>query len=347
MRTHKNLTLGIGILALAASGPAFATAISGNGIYDAAVQEISDAFSVGSWSAATAAAHPTGGGNDLLYIESSGSFGTTTNYSSLRVYNSLGGGVADYTFGGSGSGSTDLDPLATSDGASPLGTGQRTVWSVTPEALTITQDVIVTGTTFSNSAIYHTVEVANTGDTALDIGWRNLYDWQVDDPGTDDGPNNSIETTGSTVVGPTTFEFSHTPAAGEFARVSIDPGVATYEPLLALGFDPGFIGSLPVTIPDEYAYVSWPGAFGTSFDYTVTPALDVTSDSAGLSWFGRDAARAYSVAPGSSVRFTQVVFGVAGGGAPPGSSVPEPGTLALLGLALGTLAAGRRRRAAA
>jgi hypothetical protein len=135
------------------------------------------------------------------------------------------------------------------------------------------------------------------------------------------------------VVPATTFEFSHTPTAGDFARVSIDPGAASYEPLLAIGFDPGFRPDLPVTVPDEYAYVSWPDSLDTPFDYTVTPTLDVTGDSAGLSWFGRDAARAITIAPGGSVRFTQVLFGVVPD-APPPAAIPEPGTLLLFVLGL-------------
>ena len=204
----------------------------------------------------------------------------------------------------------------------------------------------------ANSAIYHTVQITNFGLGTVNLGWRNLYDWQVDDPETDDGPNNSVENVpGGTVIAPTTTEFSYAPAAGDFVRVridSIDSGEPTYEPLLALGFDPLFRPDLPVTLPDEYAYTWWPSSVGTSFDYTILP-MDATDDSAGLSWFGRDAARAISLAPGRSVRLTQILFAGFPGDSPPDGNVavPEPSSLALSGIGVcvvGFLRAARRRR---
>jgi hypothetical protein len=314
---------------LVVTGSATATTTVSNGVYTAVVQDTTDFSSIGSWTAYTGASHPTGAGNDLLYREGGGSVTTTTNFSSLRVYGAAG--VTDYTFGGSGGG-VDLDPSVVSEGASPFGVnGHRTRWGVTAAGLDVVQDVVVVGSTFANSGIYHTVEIVNNNQNPVSVGWRNLYDWQVDDPGTDDGPNNAIElSSGAVVVPATTLSFSHTPAGADFARVSVDPGTPSYQPLLGLGFDPALHGGLATTAPDEYAYVSWPGAFGTAFDYTPT-GLDVTGDSAGLSWFGRDAARAVAIAPGGSVRFTQTIFGVEPDQPPP--VIPEP--LTVMGLCLG------------
>lgn len=259
-----------------APAAAYAVGAVSNPIYEARVDESADS-SPGSWMAFTAAGHPTGAGNDLMFREFSG--GTTqqnTNFSSLRVYDG-GGGPIDYTFDGNGGG-IDLDDFLTAEGATPMAgifagivDGHRTEWDVTPEEITIIQDVVIVGTTFANSAIYHTVELTNTGSATRSVGWRNLYDWSLDGP-TDDGPSNQVELSdGTPVVPKTDFEFSHTPGTDELVRVGISPGTPTYEPLLALGFDPGFLPSLPVTIPDEFAYVDWDGSFSTAFDYTPLP----------------------------------------------------------------------------
>ena len=344
-RWIRHSGLGIGLsLGVICSNPALGITTFSNGVYEVHVADGTD-FSIGSWNAFTGPAHPTGADNDLLFSESGGFTSQSTNFSSLRVFDPAGN--RDYTFGDRGA--VDMDPLLVSSGPSSFGAvGNSMTWGISAEALTVTQDLVITGTTFSDSAIYHTVEVSNDGANPISIGWRNLYDWQVDDPTTDDGPNNSIEdSTGgvsTTLVAPTTTEFVHVPDAGDLARVSVDPGEATYEPLLAIGFDPGFIPVLPVSVPDEYAYASWPFSVGTSFDYVIGPS-DVTSDSAGLSWFGRDAARAITIDPDSSVRFTQVIFGVEPDTGPPGGDpIPEPVTGLLSVFSLAALGFGTCRR---
>ncbi len=283
----------------------------------------------GSWNAVTGPSHPTGAGNNLLYEGTN----TRTNFSSLRIFDP--GGDRTYTFGGAGSG-TNLDNYLSSEGSSAYApNGFQTAWNLTPENLGITQDLfVVGGADYNASAIYHVVNLTNNGNSNINIGWRNLYDWTVNDPSFDDGPNNQIEIAhGAVVVPATTNEFSYTPTAEDFARVSVDPGAATYQPLLGLGFDPGFVPGLPTTRPDRYDYVSWPISVGTSYDYTVDPTRNVTWDSAGLSYFTRE------IGAGQTVRLTQVIFATPPNAQPPATSVPEPtSTFGLL--ALGTLGAG-------
>lgn len=126
------------------------------------------------------------------------------------------------------------------------------------------------------------------------------------------------------IVPATTNEFSYTPGSGDYARVNIAPGTAGYQPLLGLGYDPGFVPGLPVTRPDRYDFASWPLSVGTAYDYTINPSRNVTSDSAGLSFFTRE------IAAGESVRLTQVIFATIPDAPPPGgnpsTSVPEPST---------------------
>jgi len=303
---------------LGVAGQAAADVQVSNGVYTASIRDASEPLKTGNWTAATGALHPTGAGNDLLYRETAGDYVEETNFSSLRSYTS-GIDYACNPFVGA----VDLNPYFVAEGPSafvPPGQGWSQSWVIPEENLTITQDVLVTGSSFNDSAIYHTVLLENTGGSPIRVGWRNLYDWEVDDPGTDDSPNNSVETTGGVVVAPTLWEFSHTPAGDEFVRVSIDPGIPSYQPLLGIGYDPGFFPGLPVTTPDEYAFVKWQSAIWTAFDYTASPTMDNSQDSAGLSWFGGTVGSAISIPAGDSIRLTQVVFGVIPDDPPPGGA---------------------------
>lgn len=323
--------------ALSLTGTSAEAATFSNSFYEVHVQSTpasgtpSGAFQYGSWNAVTGPSHPTGLGDNILYEGTR----TETNFSSLRIFNSTGSNT-DYTFGGAG-GANNLDSYLTNETYTAAfgDAGFQTTWNLTPENLEIVQNLAVVGTTYDNSAIYHTVELTNTGDSAISLGWRNLYDWTVNIQPYDDGPNNQIEVAGGggVQVPATTNEFSYTPTSGSFARVSIDPGVATYQPLLGLGYDPGFIATLPTTTPDLYNFVSWEQSQVTAYDYTLTGA-DVTDDSAGLSYFTS------TLAPGQSTRFTQVIFAAVPGGTIPGdtTSVPEPSSV-LSVLALGALGA--------
>ncbi|MCP3960710.1 MAG: hypothetical protein GY719_22935 [bacterium] len=293
----RPLAVTLAILAGVIIGPAIraqpvTTITDDDGIYQIHVD------ASGSWNAITGPNHPSGPAKNLLFD----GMRVNTSFSTFRIYNQ--------------DGTADDFPLFNQDAIleqdSPLAPGQgwRTKWEI--GGLDVTQDVLIVGSTADNSAIYHTVEVRNAGRGPAVIGWRNLYDWNVNDPGFDDGPSNLLEPRCGVLTRPETQEICRAPVTEQVARVSILPGTPTYQPLLALTFDPGYRSDLPVTPPDEYGFVSWPDAVGTEFDYTCTPGRNITTgpidDSAGLSWWGRDRDRALEILPGGSRRLTQVIF---------------------------------------
>lgn len=304
-------TVFVGLLA-AVGGTVRSEATYSNNYYILHVANSAEGFGYGTWNALTGPFHPGGSSRDILFSGTT----TQTNYSSLRIYRSPGVTATYAPMIGTG---LDLDNYFTSEGISPLGPpgqGHRTVWTIPAEGIVLTQDVFLRPgmgfATYDNSAIIHTMEIRNTGVSTLRVGFRNLYDWALSDGGGEDGPNASLELVcGGAVIQPaTTLEFSHAPVTADVMRLAVAPGTPTYQAMMALNYDPGFWPGLPITVPDQVAFVSWPDAYDAFFDYTVIPSFDTTSDSATLTWFGRTDAQAISIPAGTSKRITQAIFAV-------------------------------------
>lgn len=345
--TCPRFAVPLAVVALAltlGASPTLGAALVSNSIYSAFVQDSADGSHFGSWNAMTGAGHPVGANRNLLYNATSGA--RIQNFSSLRVYD-VSTGPTDYTFGAGtvyGSvGGNNLDASLVSQlNVSP--SHHRSDWGLAAEGLQITQDVQVVGTTYTDSAIYHTVEISNVGSSTKSLGWRNLYDWTLNDPLFDDGPSNSIESCHGAIVPATPFEFDYTPSGNEFVRVGARPapaGGATYETLLMLDDHPDF-SSYPVTPPSQYTFARWSPARSSAFSYTQSGQniADGSGDSAGLSWFGHDIGSAIQLAPGESTLIAQLLVVVPPGQCP---AVPEPSTAVAALLALASTAAGGMR----
>lgn len=287
-------------------GPVQAQVVRGNGIYSVEVADNVWGANYGQWTAYTGILHPAGSDQDLLFPLGT-SFGALSSYTSGLYY--------AQEFVGWG---THMDGYLVAEGESGYGPGWSTSWIIPEEGLLIVQDVFVAGATYDDSAIYATVYLENTGDLPVTVGWRNYQDWAINGLNDwDDGPNNSIETYDAVIVPPTTIEFDYVPAGDEFVRLSPDPDDPAYQPLFTIGYDPGFVPELPSTTPDQYTYADWSQGGYSGWDYTIGP-LDVTYDSSGVSWFGKDADSAILLGPGESTRVTQILFGVLPDEPPPG-----------------------------
>ncbi len=295
--------------------PIHGTVTAGNSIYRVHVQDISGA-GVGLYTATTGPGHPAGEGLNVLF---GGGFPGTT-FNTIRSYTSNTDYVQD---DGKSSSNTNvfLDPFGV---VTPLGaTGFRTTYTLagTPDTLTIIQYVKVNGTTFEDSSVEVTTTVINNGASAVDIGIRYLWDYQV---GTDDGPTFQSFTADQVFVNACDLRLT------EFELV--DPDISSYRiedndvnpspptfSIFGTVTGPDFVTPVP-TPPDLLQYACWPSSFSTAFEYTVNPERDIATvasdcqsgmgggDTAVLYFFGRDRANALRILPGSSATVSASMF---------------------------------------
>jgi hypothetical protein len=304
------------------------TVTATNSIYDIFVQDIPGG-GVGQYTVRTGPAHPvtvsSGSPQNVLYGGQSGLPGTSFN--TIRSYTT----GTDYYQGVSVPTSAfttiSLDPVMTpgiSTTVTPLGTtGYRTVYTlpgppVTPDSMTIMQDININGTTFNNSSVEVTTTVT-PWVTATEIGIRYLWDFEI---GNDDGPPFAER---DPDVAPTIYEADFAPPGFSYYRIEdndINIPVPFFD-VFGTTNGPGAV-TPPPTPPDLVQQAAWPLSFYTAFNYTTNPLLDVATTSAPYRGFaggdnavhyfwGPDPASAITILPGHSVTVSQSIFA-----APPG-----------------------------
>ena len=332
-----------GLLTIALAHPAVAllkqslvtvaTVTEGNAFYNVHVEDSGSVL--GRYTATTGPSHPAGSGLNVLF--GNGSPGTTFN--TIRSYTTN----TDYV---QGTGPTSSNPIVN---LSPFGstaaigtTGVRTTYvlpggATTPDALTIVQDVNVNGTTLANSTVEVTTSVTNNSTAGpVQIGVRYEWDFEI---ANDDGPTfQAINPNGAVLTNETQF----LPPTFESYRMEDNnpPNAPTFD---VFGTVTGPVSVTPTpTAPDLLQYVSWPGAVGTAFDYTVTPTLDIASpggvdDSAVLYFFGHNSSAAISVPAGETRTVSASLFLRQAAPLAPVTRAPalSGGTLLVLAMLLG------------
>jgi hypothetical protein len=285
---------------------------AGNTIYIVCVDNLGD---IGRYTAETGPLHPAPGLN-LLYGGAAQS--PATSFNSYRSFTTGTTYTQGAVFGG-----TNINAYATT---ALIGTtGIRTTWVLpggilTPDQITIVQDVNVNGTTFANSNVEVTTSITNTGTSALSLGIRYLWDFQI---GGDDGPTFQEGSSGPVH----TIEADFAPPTFVFYSITNnDPSTPIYT-VLGSATGPSTVTPTPTT-PTQLTYGCWPVGFGTAFDYTTTGrnvsttstdcSFNPTNDSMVLYWWGRSATQgALSLGPGRSVTERALLFAT-----PP--NVPPP-----------------------
>ena len=146
-----------------AKEPSVGTIEAGNTIYRVFVQDIpGQSAGVGTYTTTTGPDHPLGAGKNLLFGDGSPgtSFNTFRSYTTMTDYTVDDFSVAEPPF-------TKVN-IREFGATFPLGTtGARTTYvlpgpPVTPDALTIVQDVNVIGTTFEDSYVEVRVAITTT-----------------------------------------------------------------------------------------------------------------------------------------------------------------------------------------
>jgi hypothetical protein len=271
----------------ATAGAAVQTA--SNGIYNVHVQD--SGSSVGRYTATTGPSHPQGANLNVLFGD--GTPGTT--FDSVRSFTS----GTTYT---QGDGGTSLGPFGA---VTPLGsTGFRTTYTLpglptTPDAMTITQDFFIVGTTADDSRIVRSTTITNNGAVPLMLGVRYEWDYQI---GEDDGPTfQQLDPDGAVVHTETEFG----PPGFDTYRIVDNDGNPNPPTFAVLGTANGPTSISPAPTPPTVLQADcWPSVVGTPFDYT--PSGQNFADDSGCNdtavayFWGRDANSALTVAPGAS-----------------------------------------------
>lgn len=282
------------------------TVTAGNTIYNVHLEDIPE-LGIGLYTATTGADHPAGPGLNILF----GGGQPGTSYSTIRSYTSetdyvpYPGDPAAFLF--SSFSILSLDPFGAVE---PLGaTGFRTIYTlpgppVTPDALTVIQDVLVLGTTFSDSRIEISTTIINDGPDPVEIGVRYLWDYQIGD---DDGPTfQALTPNGPVLVTESVFSNPDFQVY-RMEDNDVNPLPPTFN---VLGTTTG-PASLGPTTPDLLQFVGWFSAVVETFDYTVDPTANVAEggDSAVLYFFGSDQEHAIEIPAGGRYTVTASAFG--------------------------------------
>ena len=176
----------------------------------------------------------------------------------------------------------------------------------------VVQDVVIVGSTLSDTAVRQTVTVTNTSGVTRQYGVRYMWDWEI--AGND---ASLFRTRNPDSAFTSTFAAFQPPAFQAFEEVDS----VTTPTFSIFGTVQGGSLSPAPTPPDKVSYVAWPTADNSPWDFAVTGA---GGDSATLHFWGATAP--LSLGPGASASYTEYISTVASavGIGPPAALLPVP-----------------------
>jgi hypothetical protein len=283
---------------------AFSTRTATNGILSLSIED-SDPSDLGMFTVTTGASHPN---PSQLVLYPVG-----TSYISLRdatasvIYANVGSasaGLSGYTFANMNTAGT---AVVTNIGT----TGYRTTWTF--PNWTLVQDVVINGSTLSDTNVLQTVSVTNTSGAPRQYGLRFMWDWDIA------GNDASVFRTRNpdTAFG-TNFTTYNNPAFQLYEETNslTTPVFSVFGTVAGGPLNPS------PTAPEQLRYASWGTSYGAAWDFTNTGGA---SDSSVVYYWGFNAP--LTVAAGATVSYSQYLTtnpAAVGGGGVTNPLVPVP-----------------------
>ncbi len=306
------LVAAIGVAAGTAAHAAVQTAT--NNILSVQIEDAGTA--AGMFTIRTGASHPTP--NATVFYPIGTSYITLRDNTAQVVYTNSGGGtntnIAPYT-----EQALQAAPCAATVAA--ITAGFRATY-VCPN-WTVTQDVVINGTTLADTNVRQTVTVQNTSGVARSYGVRYMWDWQI--AGNDASLFRTRNPDGAFTA---TFTGFSSPAFQAFEEVdsAVTPTFSVFGTVTG-----GSLSPAPTT-PDRVVYANWGDYYDAPWDFAIAGA---GSDSATAHFWGF--AAPLSVAAGGTATFHQYVStnpsAVGVGPTQPAAAIPTLSEWALIGLA--------------
>jgi PKD repeat protein len=207
---------------------------------------------IGVFTISTGASHPQPG--QTVFFPLGTSYITLRDATALQMWVNGGGaspGLAGYTLMLMNTQPAVVTTLGT--------TGFRTTYTL--PSFTVVQDVVINGSTLSDTNVRHSVTVTNTTRGARQFGLRYMWDWQI--AGNDASffrprnPDGAFTSTFATFAPPTFQLF-------EEVDNTTTPTFSVFGTVMG-----GSLVPVP-TPPDQLRYSDWGAAFSSAWDFTNT-----------------------------------------------------------------------------
>jgi hypothetical protein len=158
---------------------------------------------------------------------------------------------------------------------------------------TVVEDVVINGTTLSDTNVRQTVTVTNTSAASRQFGLRYHWDWEI---AGNDGSFFRTRNPDSAFTGtPTTFVNPTFPIYEEVDRI-VSPTFSVFATVTG-----GTLNPAPTT-PDQLRYSNWPSSTNSAWDYADPGS---TGDSSVVYFWGFNTP--ITLAAGASASFTEYV----------------------------------------